>query len=640
MKGTYSLGLIHHCTMETIDFGCQVRVLNRQRLTVTSSHPQLSQCAAQFLAKVRQSGSSSSGDQEASSSKDGWMKLRLSERGLRIFQPSIPGLNSCYNIRRDEGFESDSEHSDNTNAPLLLSSIIQLQDSGGSSGVNSSSSDIEEPPESIHSVHHLPQQPINNGTASSSSASLRFRLEDILSCQHPPSLGRNICLLTLKSPEQALDILALECSAPESARILTLLCQKICSPSTSVSKESTNNEKPVVSIQSWSERTTSNKILDTPIVPSTSRNETAPESGSGMTRNIVKKLERQNSGWIQRLPSISGKTVSADASLTVKSIRRSETTLYAKSSPLLGQSSVMKKNMSTGIGGTTGTLTLKTPAEAPPNQPRWGFRRPTSPPPVETSVSASSASMRRGRSVERKKSQIMSNKTISNDSVILPTPPQPAPEVKIKRDQSKTRSFLMKLTSGGRNNQQGNKSPTPAASELSTGNTNETERALTARGRSLVRNKRSSAPPPSSVNSQTFLIPTKSGQDLARNTYPKELANLSGLQQQQTQTAVYHLVRPIRTIPAPQWPTAYWPTSGGVDPNGMLHHHDGNNNLHGAPWIYYSPHHHHHQAAAAAAYHHQHQQHAAAAAVAAAAAAAATEKSKRIHRSRSQSPRR
>lgn len=624
--------------METIDFGCQVRVLNRQRLTVTSSHPQLSQCAAQFLAKVRQQQQCGSNGQDP----PGWMKLRLSERGLRIYQP--------YGVRKDEGFESDSdEHSDTS--PLLL--IQQLDSSGGSSGVNSSSSDIEEPELMLSSatttaVAHRHQ----------AEPTLRFRLEDILSCQHPPSLGRHVCLLTLKSQEQALDILALECTAPETARVLTLLCQKICSsppsPSSSSSSSGTGSsimpcgtKSVIVPIQSWSERSSNGGAKSPEISPHTPppASLSAGSEGGSTTKTIVKKLERQNSGWmmLHKKPDVTAASLNGNKS----GIRRSETMHHIK---------INHKNASTSASTTTASSTiisLKTP-EAPliqqqqqqQQQPRWAFRRPTSP---TEPVSKATPNIRRGRSVERS--------IVSGKSSELTVPVLPLPEVKIKRDQSKTRSFLMKFTSGGR------KSPTVEPSATSTA-----ERPSRPRGRSLIRSIRSSTPGstnnPAGSNTpqqqqqqqqqgQTFLIPTKSGQELGRNPYPKEVFNGSGMlnsplpplpqpqsqpqQQQQQQQQLFHLVRPFRVPPPPHWPTAYWTPAGAES----LLHFDGNNNHHhlahpSPSWIYF----HHHPAAFQ---HHQ----AAAAAVAAAAAAANASASlmskaelKRIKRSRSQSPRR
>ena len=555
--------------METIDFGCQVRVLNRQRLTVTSPHPhgQLSQCAAQFLAKVRQMTAKSSSPDEP------WMKLRLSDRGLRIIQHPRQQHHSHHHFRRDEGFESDNS-SDELQSASSDSAVPQLlppdsASGGGSSGVNSSSSDIEEPPES---TSHKTSSSSSSATAA--QGSLRFRLEDILSCQHPPSLGRHVCLLTLKATD-ALDILALECSAQEPARILTLLCQKICSARDGVQQPSPSaaesaNKPMVVPIQSWSERTKS------PDPPQPATN----------TKSLVSKLERQNSsGWMMT------------GSSSKATVRRSETTKAMKSS---------------GVGSLSGCssiISLKTP-EAPLRWPA-AFRRPISP---EEDESVRVRAERRGRSMERKMA------LPEPAAATPPTVSSPAGSTKIKRDQSKTRSFLMKLTSGARNGVV-NKSPTPPAADLNS--------PSPRRGRSLIRGLRGNSAGQQQPE-KTFLVPTKSGQELARNTYPKEvLPNPPHhpVQQQQQQQPIYHLVRPMRTAAHPHWPAAYtW-----ADQH-YLNQHDGNNN----GWIYFQH--------PAAAFHHQQQLAAAAAAAAAAANLQQQQLTKsdlkRIQRSRSQSPRR
>ena len=356
--------------METIDFGCQVRCLNRQRLIPGSTHPQLNQCASQFLAKVRKEVMTLS-DSSTTNSKMpeiGWMKLKLSERGLRILPStsSISSASSCAssttssststpftgmrmqkNRKSDEGFESDSD-----------TSIQPHNNSGGSSsGVNSSSSDIEEADEVIRNNKKSMTMNINAGSDSSDSdresadvlltVPIRCSLSDILSCQHPPALGRHVVLLTLRSADDsALDILALECSAEEPARILTMLCQKIQAsgttattssnhPAPSVAAQSTcamatndpggasgkkqSNQQqqqqpsavgsnvPVtaktaaVSIQSWSDRDRDKRTLDAILVDS--KHSSTLDIGVGVkTQNIIRKLERQHSEWslIQR----------------------------------------------------------------------------------------------------------------------------------------------------------------------------------------------------------------------------------------------------------------------------------------------------------------------------------------------------
>ncbi|KAK4009092.1 hypothetical protein OUZ56_014229 [Daphnia magna] len=339
--------------METIDFGCQVRCLNRQRLIPGSSHPQLNQCASQFLAKVRKEVTTCDSSGATSQLPEvGWMKLKLSERGLRIVPAvsssslssssssscassttssssacaSFSAMQSQQNGKSDEGFESDSD-----------TSIRPHNNSGGcSSGVNSSSSDMEESDEGRGGG--AKKKTLDAGDSCDSDlaeqttavllASIRCPLSDILSCQHPAALGRHVVLLTLRSADDsALDILALECSGEESARILTLLCQKIqasaatralpppsCAATADdaaktggqrkVSQASAGGDGPApkaaaVSIQSWSDRE-ERRTLDAILVDS--KHSTPSAAGGAKAQNIIRKLERQHSEWslIQR----------------------------------------------------------------------------------------------------------------------------------------------------------------------------------------------------------------------------------------------------------------------------------------------------------------------------------------------------
>jgi hypothetical protein len=255
------------------------------------------------------------------------------------------------NRKSDEGFESDSD-----------TSIQPHNNSGGSSsGVNSSSSDIEEADEVIRNSNKKSMtMNINAGSDSSDSdresadvlltVPIRCSLSDILSCQHPPALGRHVVLLTLRSADDsALDILALECSAEEPARILTMLCQKIQASGTTATTTSSNHPAPsvaaqstcamatndpgasgkkqsnqqqqqqqqpsavgsnvpvtaktaAVSIQSWSDRDRDKRTLDAILVDS-KHSSTSSDIGVGVkTQNIIRKLERQHSEWslIQR----------------------------------------------------------------------------------------------------------------------------------------------------------------------------------------------------------------------------------------------------------------------------------------------------------------------------------------------------
>ncbi|KAI9554596.1 hypothetical protein GHT06_019869 [Daphnia sinensis] len=351
--------------METIDFGCQVRCLNRQRLIPGSSHPQLNQCASQFLAKVRKEvtmcdpSASSSAGASSKSPEVGWMKLKLSERGLRILPPvssssssvssscassttssssasaSFGAMRSQQNRKSDEGFESDS---DTSIRPHKAGS------GGCSSGVNSSSSDMDESDEGRGGSKNKKTTTLDVEEDSSDSDSaeqttllfpIRCPLSDILSCQHPAALGRHVVLLTLRSADDsALDILALECSAQEPARILTMLCQKIqasagtraapppscaaaaatvatndvtktggakVSQASSAGGDGPAPKTAAVSIQSWSERE-DRRTLDAILVDSKHSAPLAAAGAGAKAHNIIRKLERQHSEWslIQR----------------------------------------------------------------------------------------------------------------------------------------------------------------------------------------------------------------------------------------------------------------------------------------------------------------------------------------------------
>lgn len=388
-------------------------------------------------------------------------------------------------------------------------------------------------------------------------------------------------------------------------------------------------------------------------------------------------------------------------------LKRSDTTMHQKlvgtSKPINGH--LTKKNASASciLSLQTPELPLPTVANAststadapvpPPTKSRWSFGAPFRSSPASTVVQRrqlspevprrSEKQQQRGRSCDRK-----SSKTVSSAATAKVTTPahsdlanlfiassgfnkkktdqrlaeasastQPT---KIKRDPSKTRSFLMKLTSSSR------KSPTPPvsppASILSLNDGRSAQRTATdvdgggrQRGRSLVR-LRSSArfqspppPPPSSsiqqqtAVSQTFLIPTKSGQELTRHIYPKETScrSVNGSAPQQPPPPpppqpVFHLLagggrashRYNGPVTGPSgWAGYCWPgemagngTTGGV--GGLRHpppYSDTNNNQpqqQQQQWIYFHPHHH----------------------GVSAAAIKASNDLKRIQRSRSQSP--
>ena len=641
--------------METIDFGCQVRCLNRQRLIPGSTHPQLNQCASKFLAKVKKEVASTTPSDASKAADVGWMKLKLSERGLRI----LPTSQSCSSSsssssaggvyrKSDEGFESDSEHSDH------LSTIAQplLHHSGGSnsSGVNSSSSDIEET--EMNSSVRNKKKVVQQQQHYERMLPVRCRLPDILSCQHPPALGRHVVLLTLRSADDsALDILALECSAEEPARILTLLCQKISSSSSSSTNPPKASPPPpaaapkkaTVSIQSWSER---EKMLDA-LVDSTK----PPGAAS-----IIRQLERQHSEWnlIQRRTddgvthlqvlsnhvggggiraTTSGMKKGMPCGGSVGQLARLETALAitnshpgrlanstsssssgssgvgsSKSGGLLKRSDTMhqklkpQKSSSANSSSSSCILSLQTPelpmsitglttpavanaststADAPQSKSRWSFgapfrqqtpQRPLSP---ESSSRRNNSNKQRGRSSDRKSTKqvphqpdldglfVKSSGSISttttashsgvNKSKMIgkQQPEATAAPTKIKRDPSKTRSFLMKLTT--------RKSPTPpvATSSPPASTISSTEQSDPStrqqRGRSLVRLRSStrlqSPPPPlpaaaASSSQQTFLIPTKSGAELTRNIYPKEGCRFGGNSNGGPPTAqpVFHLL--------------------------------------------------------------------------------------------------
>lgn len=584
--------------METIDFGCQVRCLNRQRIVPGSGHPPLNQCASQFLAKVRKECSSANFD----SNSGGWMKLRLSDRGLRIW-PASPGSSSgstseaysALHRRSDEGFESDSEHSDSAGRNCGSDA---MHSGGSSSGVNSSSSDIEEGETSLFStsssVRAANQSVINQ--LDDAMSSVRCVLSDILSCQHPPALGRHVVLLTLRSPDDAgLDILALECSAEEPARILTLLCQKIANPVQShQQKEQKEQPKPVVSIQPWTERAKSPE---------------PEEVKTPSAQNIIRKLERQNSGWnlIQRR-SDDGLTHLQVANSTSSSSSSSRGSAK-KTSATAESSRVSRKDLPpSGLKRSDSVLTKASKSstnEAPARAPEWAassqkptgtkrwtfgapFRQTFRPP----SPDSSPPRRARGRSVERKTKGGPHQPDL--EGLYIGNQPSEQPVPKIKRDPSKTRSFLMKWTT--------NRKPStpPPASDLGIGPDVPAAApaaiGLRQRGRSLIRlrSARNNSPPPAPqqpVHPHTFLIPTKSGHELTRTLYPKESGLYSAPALPQTPTAVYYVpssagrglprITPAAAAyyPAPHWSAYCWNDRQS----------DNNNNNNQQQWIYFQP---------------------------------------------------
>ena len=166
--------------METIDFSCLVRVLNRQRLTsssVAAGQQQLNKTASQFLSVVRNNNnnnSMSSGGSANINNNIKWMKLRLSDRGLRLYHPPTSSSSSRPpaagaataggggGLIRDDGFDTSSDYdyddvqqhrhrcsNDFTNkstTPIITAESVSHHSGASSaeSGVNSSSSDIDE----------------------------------------------------------------------------------------------------------------------------------------------------------------------------------------------------------------------------------------------------------------------------------------------------------------------------------------------------------------------------------------------------------------------------------------------------------------------------------------------------------------
>ena len=763
--------------METIDFSCLVRVLNRQRLTsssVAAGQQQLNKTASQFLSVVRNNG--------ANKSDCNWMKLRLSDRGLRLFHPPPPPSSSSSPSTasagvggrlRDDGFESSDydddhhllmmaspnreelHHQQHRNNPHRVPESESSNSGSSTSGVNSSSSDIEESCCCCCcccSATNGPQEEATPTPSDLIQSSIRCPLDHILSCQLPPALAhRNVCLITLRASSNdggvssccggstpplsdALDVVALECAALEPARILTMLCQKIISSYCNNLTKSSSDEmgsdasdasfnKPVVvPIQPWSERsiksvsstpsdssTTDSLSEDvvnvlppppplppspTPPPPLSMQSTTTSPSMSfgsedfhnssasshpGSARNLIRKLERQHSAWMERSVSSNNRSVPA-SELNESSIKSKTLTRTSKSNRtesiapsvsntggnnnnnnrinssrsgsngLLRRSDTMLLTPVSGLGVASRVISLETPEFMQPQnqrrlgvvplqqQQRWPFDRMRSSQqqqpsslPAELSHQQQRSGERRGRSTERRV-RVVQTGPESSSSPVRPSAPEPQ---KVKRDQSKTRSFLMKWTGTNSSSTAGSHSkhpglvpvammepnPPPPLPPQSVDATDKSTKS-SSRGRSLIRfrtsanssNSRRPTPPSSTIgttsasasSSSTFLIPTKSGHERKRFIYPKEAGfplpppphlhqqqqYHSQQQQQQQQQQMFHLVhqpqayhRPMASYYNPwAWPEGA--AAAGYDPNNNgLHHHP----HHQQQWIYFQP---------------------------------------------------
>ena len=478
--------------MESVDFGCRVRVLHRRRLAAGTLPSSLN--AAEFLATVKKKSLDRNCGVE-------WTQLRLSHSGgLR--------MSSAEKSRKDEGFESDGSD------PSIAT--------GSSSGVGSEFDENEDLVKDF-----------------------RVKLADVLSCQNPAALP-GVVLLTLRCGAEALDVLALECCADETARVLTHLFTQLCSGGPEVaSARARMRSKSVRSVWNLIQRTDPGGLTHLQVANPHSEAPppvpVAEEKLCGSQRSVKNVMAALPASGLhtKMLKKKKNSKKDVDAASCIVSMQTPELPLPAGSS-------------ASGNGTN-----------------RWIFGVTPRLPPSSASIISSassanvqqppgSASGRRGRSTERKKpsrldrhlneeleavlqTQLDQHRTLPATLPAAPEaslPATPTLPPKMKRDHSKTRSFLMKLT--------GNKNP--EAPEV----------VKKERGRSLLRlrsNARtpSQAPPPLPVpvpvvdKSQTFLIPTKSGHELTRNIYPKESPYIRT--QQHQQHPLYHLVQapPMRT---------------------------------------------------------------------------------------------
>ena len=452
--------------METVDFGCRVRVLHRRRLAAGTLPSSLN--AAEFLASVKNAaGIRNSGS---------WTQLRLSQSGgLRMTPASA--------IRKDEGFESEDSVDSDPSLPA---------GSTGSSGVD------------------MDDEQYNSGRNY-----LKVNLSDVLSCQNPAALP-SVVLLTLRaSGADALDVVALECCADETARILTHLFTKLCLPDSSnrkpwVQRMSKSGSDPdelrsksirTPSVWNLIQRTDPGGLTHQVALPAGSVNEKQPEAKDPN----LSGSQRSSKSLIQQLASGSNNTSGKKK----------------KNSGISGEQS---------ISGSSCIVSMQTPELPLPagNRNRWIFGV-TPRLPLSSSSSGSSAGstisssqqqsvptppgiMRRGRSVERRRPSKLDRHLTDELEAVLqsqldhrnpPLPVEPAlpaaPSLpatpllpaKVKRDQSKTRSFLKKFT--GRNGTSG------SAPEVSTPDPVHPPPipAKKERGRSLLRLRGASGRTPS-----------------------------------------------------------------------------------------------------------------------------------------------
>ena len=473
--------------METVDFGCRVRVLQRRRLAAGTLPAHLN--AAEFLTSVKiASGIRNSGN---------WAQLRLSQSGGLRMSPASA-------IRKDEGFESeDSVDSD----PSLPAGSI------GSSGVE------------------MDDEHYNSGRNY-----LKVNLSDVLSCQNPAVLPAVVLLTLRASGADALDVIALECCADETARILTHLFTKLCIPEG-------GNRKP------WAQR-----------MAKSGSDPDELRSKSIRTPSVWNLIQRTDPGGLTHqvaLPAGSvGEKQPEVKDTKLSGSQRSSKSLIQQLQSGSNQKKGGKKKNNSGIGmdgqsisGSSCIVSMQTPelplpaGSTPGIRNRWIFGvTPRLPASSSSSISSAGSTISsgqqqqsvplpagimrgRGRSVERKRpSRLDRHLTDELEAVLqsqldhrnqplpaetaLPAPPAlpatPNLPAKVKRDQSKTRSFLMKFT--GRN-------ATSAAAAAASGSAAEASASDPAppplpakkeRGRSLLRLRSSgrapSAGPPSASN--------------------------------------------------------------------------------------------------------------------------------------------
>ena len=426
--------------METVDFGCRVRVLHRRRLAAGTLPSSLN--AAEFLASVKNaSGTRNSGN---------WAQLRLSQSGgLRMSPASV--------IRKDEGFESEDSVDSDPSLPAgsTDSSGVDMDDEHYTSGRNY----------------------------------LKVNLSDVLSCQNPAALP-GVVLLTLRAPgAEALDVIALECCADETARILTHLFTKLC-------VADGGNRKL------WSQR-----------MSKSGSDADELRSKSIRSPSVWNLIQRTDPGGLTHqvaLPvveNVNDKPTEAKDSKLSGSQRSAKSLIQQLQSGSHHQIGKKKKNTGIGddqsISGSSCIVSMQTPefplpaGSTPANRNRWIFGVTPRLPPSSSSSGSSAGStlssgqqqsvptppgmMRRGRSVERKRPSrldrhltdeleavLQSQLDHRNPALPAETTPPTAPSLpatpllppKVKRDQSKTRSFLMKFT--GRSAPSGPSSDTPA----------------------------------------------------------------------------------------------------------------------------------------------------------------------------------